>query len=123
ELITSQRCWGVAFDGRALLQAFRDGGAEGYWRQRLAMMEAVTTAAPIPMINFAFAIVLTNVGRLEEALDHVERMIELHIGGCVFLGVDPGLSALHGQRRFEAALKRIGVPLRQTASAAHTAST
>ena len=123
ELISRQRYWGVTFDGRALLEAFRQGGPQGYWRKRLEMMETVTTAAPAPMINFAFAIVLHNVGRIDEAIDHVERMVELHIGGCVFLGVDPGLRSLHGRPRFEAALKRIGVPLRQTASAAHTTST
>ncbi len=123
ELISHQRYWGVTFDGRALLEAFRQGGPQGYWRKRLEMMETVTTAAPAPMINFAFAIVLHNVGRIDEAIDHVERMVELHIGGCVFLGVDPGLRSLHGRPRFEAALKRIGVPLRQTASAAHTTST
>ena len=123
ELITQQRCWGVAFDGRALAEAFRSGGATGYWRKRLELMESVATAAPAPMINFAFAIVLHNVGRFDDALDHVERMVDLHIGGCVFLGVDPGLRALHGQPRFEAVLKRIGVPLRQKASAAHTTST
>jgi eukaryotic-like serine/threonine-protein kinase len=123
ELISQQRCWGVAFDGKALADAFRDGGGDGYWRKRLELMELVASAAPAPMINFAFAIVLQNVGRFEEALDHVERMVDLHVGGCVFLGVDPGLRGLHGQPRFEAALKRIGVPLRQTASAAHTAST
>ena len=123
ELISHQRYWGVTFDGRTLLEAFRQGGPQGYWGKRLEMMETVTTAAPAPMINFAFAIVLHNVGRIDEAIDHVERMVELHIGGCVFLGVDPGLRSLHGRPRFEAALKRIGVPLRQTASAAHTTST
>ena len=123
ELISQQRCWGVSFDGKALAEAFRSGGAAGYWRKRLELMESAAAAGPAAMIDFAYAIVLNNVGRFEEALDHVDRMIDLHIGGCVFLGVDPGLRGLHGQPRFDAALKRIGVPLRQTASAAHTAST
>jgi hypothetical protein len=61
------------------------------------------------------------VGQFERAIDHVERMIDLHIGACVFLAVDPGLASLHGHPRFEAALRRVGIPLQQTASATHTA--
>jgi hypothetical protein len=86
-------------------------------------METAAATMPTPGIDFSYAIFLQQVGRFEEALDHVERMIDLHIGGCVFLGVDPALKGLCGHPRYEAALKRVGVPLQRTASAAHTAST
>lgn len=123
ELISQQRCWGITFDGTALLDAYRQSGPRGYWLKRIELMETAAATAPTPAINFVCAIVLHNVGRFDEALDHVERMVDLHLGGCVFLGVDPGLKSLHGHPRFEAALKRVGVPLQQRASAAHTAST
>jgi serine/threonine protein kinase len=123
QLISEQRCWGLSFDGKALLDAYRQGGARAYWLKRVELMKAAAATAPTPGINFSYAIVLQQVGQVEEALDHVERMIDLHIGGCVFLGVDPALKGLCGHPRYEAALKRVGVPLRRTASAAHTAST
>jgi serine/threonine protein kinase len=123
QLISEQRCWGLSFDGKALLDAYRQGGARAYWLKRVELMETAAATMPTPGIDFSYAIVLQQVGRFEEALDHVERMIDLHIGGCVFLGVDPALKGLCGHPRYEAALKRVGVPLRRTASAAHTAST
>jgi eukaryotic-like serine/threonine-protein kinase len=123
ELISQQRCWGVTFDGAALLEAFRRGGPEGYWRKRLEFMESAAVVTPARTIDFAYAIVLHNVGRLDQTLDRIDRLIDLHVGACVFLGVDPALRSLRGNPRFEAALKRVGVPLRRTASAAHIAST
>jgi hypothetical protein len=50
-------------------------------------------------------------------------MADEHTGGCVFLGVDPSLSALRGNPRYEAVLSRVGVAPPRMASAAHTVST
>jgi serine/threonine protein kinase len=120
ELISQQRCWGFMFDGHALLAAYRESGPEGYWLKRFESMKGAALTAT-RTVDFAYALVLSQLGRIEEALDYVDRMIESHLGGCVFLGVDPGLLPLHGHPRFAAALKRVGLPLRQKASAAHTA--
>jgi serine/threonine protein kinase len=122
-LISHQRCWGITFDGKAILDAYLQDGPHGYWLKRLELLEKAAATESTPAINFVYAVVLQNLGRLDEALDHVERMVDRHTGGCVFLGVDPALKSLHGHPRFEAVLKRVGVPLRQTASAAHTTST
>ena len=125
-LISRQSCWGIPLDGKALLDAYHEAGPRGYWLKRLELVDAAaasTATAATPLIEFAYVITLSSLSRFDEAIDHMERMVERHTGGCVFLGVDPFLRALRGQPRFEAVLKRIGVPLRQTASAAHTAST
>jgi hypothetical protein len=60
-------------------------------------------------------------GNLERALYHVKRMVGSHVGGTVFLGVDPCLRPLHTHPRYEALLKRVGIPPR-TAAARRTAS-
>ena len=63
----------------ALLEAFRDGGAQGYWRKRLETMDALGATSPI--IHYPRAIVHRYLGQTEEALHHVERMVENHVGG------------------------------------------
>jgi tetratricopeptide (TPR) repeat protein len=120
-VIAEQPCWGLPLDGPALAEAFRRGGAQEYWRKRLELMEQVV--APPPIIHFVLAVAHQNLGHVDQALDHVERMADEHTGGCVFLGVDPILSSLRGQPRYEAVLNRVGVALPRTASAAHTTST
>ncbi len=121
-IIAQQPCWGLPLDGRAIAAALRENGPEGYWRKRLELMEGLSATAP-PTIHFAQAMVLHNLGEVDQALHHIERMVEEHVGGCVFLGVDPNLAPLRNQPRYQAALRRVGVGPQQTASAAHTAST
>jgi serine/threonine protein kinase/Tfp pilus assembly protein PilF len=121
-VIAQQRCWGLALDGSALAEAFRRGGAQEYWRKRLELMNQVVADAP-PAIHFALAVVHRRLGNVEEALDHLERMVEGRTGGCVFLGVDSAISTLAGHPRYEAILRRIGVAPAQKASAPHTVST
>jgi serine/threonine protein kinase len=118
-LISVQRCWGLELDGAALLDAWRRDGREGYWRRRLEMMYSSTTG-PHPGVHFSFAIVQMELGDRTAALDHLERMVDAHVGGAVFIGVDPTLRRLAGDDRFEAVLRRVGSPM---ASARHTTST
>jgi serine/threonine protein kinase/tetratricopeptide (TPR) repeat protein len=115
-LIGEQRCWGMRLDGAALLEAFHRGGADEYWRTRLAQMPA---ANPSPAVHFGFAICHLQLAQTEAALDHLEKMVDAHVGGSVFIGVDPKLRRLRGNDRYEALLRRVGSPM---ASAPHTAS-
>jgi tetratricopeptide (TPR) repeat protein len=121
-VIAQQRCWGLSLDGHALLDAFRHGGPRGYWEKRLELMEELSTNAP-SVVHYARAIVHRYLDQIDDALHHVERMVDEHIGGCVFLGVDPNLAPLRNQPRYQAVLKRVGVGPQRMASAAHTAST
>jgi eukaryotic-like serine/threonine-protein kinase len=121
-IIELQPCWGLPLDGAALRHAFREGGPKGYWRKRLDLMEAQSATAP-PVIHFARAIVHRHLGDFDEAVNHAERMVDEHLGACVFLGVDSSLVALRDHPRYQALLKRVGVAPQHMASAAHTAST
>jgi serine/threonine-protein kinase len=120
QLASEQRCWGLPLDGAKLLEGFASGGAEGYWRIRLAMMqEAIDKLAP-PAVHYGLAIGHAQLGEIEPALEALEKMVDAHVGGAVFIGVDPTLRRLSGNPRYEAILRRVGSPM---ASAAHTTST
>jgi serine/threonine protein kinase len=115
-LIGEQRCWGMRLDGAALLDAYHRGGADEYWRTRLAQMSAT---GPSASVHFGFAICHLQLGQIEAALDHLEKMVDAHVGGAVFIGVDPTIRQLRGNPRYDALLRRVGSPM---ASAPHTAS-
>jgi hypothetical protein len=111
----------VALDGQALAEAFRAGGPEAYWQKRLELMPDLATLSPLA--HFARAIVHRYLGETDNALHHVECMVDAHLGACVFLAVDSNLAVFRSHPRYQAALRRIGVGPQQMASAAHTAST
>jgi serine/threonine protein kinase len=117
-LIAGQRAWGMRLDGRALAEAYRSGGKEGFWRKRLEMLQQVESGSPTS-IAFGLAIIQTQLGDHEKAIDELERMERAHLGSIAFVGVDPCLVALRGHPRYEALLKRVGSPM---ASAPHTVS-
>jgi serine/threonine protein kinase/tetratricopeptide (TPR) repeat protein len=113
-------CFGVALDGDALLRAFRAGGAMAYWEERLVQQERAAAKLP-PLSHYGFAVIYSQLGRLEEAVQHLEVLVTMHHGAPVFFAVDPGLLPLHGHAAYEALLTRIGVPRPTTASVPHTA--
>ena len=121
-IVAQQRCWGIQFDGEALAAAWREGGADAYWRARLAMLEELGPEAPAA-VHFARAVACHHLGDRDGAIRQGARMVEAHVGGCVFIAVDPCLAALAGDPRYEALIRRVGVPLQRTASAPHTVST
>ena len=104
--------YGLQLDGAALLDAYRRGGAEAYWRARLVQMRALN---PTVFANFAFALAHIQLGEYDRALDYLEEMVEAHAGGCVFIGVEQVMTRMRGLPRYDALLKRIGAPQPQTA--------
>ena len=108
-LVSDQRSWGMRLDGTALLEAYHKDGADGYWRTRLAQMEA--SEPIVPAMYFGFAICHVKLGQTDEAVRRLEAMVDHHVGGAVFIGVDPTLRELRGHARYEALLKRVGSPM------------
>ena len=107
-LAMTSSCFGVPLDGEALLRAWQERGAPGYWAERLAALDRATL--PPSLIHYNYGTVLALAGRSSEALDHLEQLVDLHHGGPIFFGVDPALGRLAGNPRFEALLNRIGAP-------------
>jgi serine/threonine protein kinase len=118
----NSRCFGVPVDGKALLAAYRADGPRGYWLERLAELDR---GAPMAheLIHLSYAYVLGQLGRLEAAVEHLTKLVELRHGSAVLFAVDPALGPLRGRADFEALMTRIGAPRPPTVSAARTAST
>ena len=91
QLASEQRCWGLTLDGAKLRDAFHAGGAQGYWRSRLEMMQEALAGVTVPAVNFALAITHLQLGEIDPALDALDGMVDAHVGGAVFIGVDPTL--------------------------------
>jgi eukaryotic-like serine/threonine-protein kinase len=116
-VIAQQRCFGMPLDAEQLLQALRTGGPRAYWQKRLELMDG---AGAGPHVYFAYAIIHKLLGNDEKAMDYLEKMVEAHVGGVVFIGIDPVLSGLRGNRRYDALTRRTGLPM---ALAPHTTLT
>ena len=114
-------CFGVPVDGQALLSAWRSGGAQAYWLERLAALDRAAPTAT-PMIHFNYACVLIRLGRADEAMAHLTALADGQQGSVIFLAVDPSLAPLRERADFDALLTRIGVPRPPRASAPHRAS-
>ena len=116
-VMSSQRCWGMSLDGTQMLEAFRAGGREAYYRKRLELMDANGAR---PHLYFGYAIAHRLLGEDDKAIDYLERMVDAHVGGVVFIGVDSTLGTLSGHPRYDAVVKRAGLP---TVSTRRTALT
>ena len=56
------------------------------------------------------ATVYMGLGKREETLTWLERAAELRSGWMIYLAIDPTFKPLHAEPRFQALLKRIGLP-------------
>ena len=119
QIATEQPCYGVRLDGNALLEAYRQGGPEAYWRMRLAALDGVAALAS-PVIHYAYAIIYARLGDREKAFDHLDRLVSAKTGNAVFAAADPWLRSLWSDPRYQAIIRKLGVP---TASAPHTVPT
>jgi serine/threonine protein kinase/Flp pilus assembly protein TadD len=117
----NSRCFEVPIDGEALLAGYRRAGARGYWEERLAEMDKVVATAR-PLIHVGYGVVLSQLGRLDEAVEHLQTLVDRHRGGAVFLAADPALAPLRGYPAYEELLTRVGVPRQPMASARRTTS-
>jgi hypothetical protein len=109
EIMARQPCWQLTFDADAMRQALNSGGASAMYREQLEQMYRMPGLPP--SLGFIFAIVHTKLGERERAIDHLERMVEAHVGGVVFIGIDPTLATLRGDARYDALIARAGMPV------------
>jgi tetratricopeptide (TPR) repeat protein len=65
---------------------------------------------------FVLAIAHLGAGDPDAALDHLERAVDEQSPSTVLLAVDPRLDRLHGHPRFEALIRRTGIPARAAGS-------
>ena len=49
------------------------------------------------------------LGRDDEAIDSLQRCINMRAGMCAFMNIDPNLESLHDHPRFAALVDQIGI--------------
>jgi Flp pilus assembly protein TadD len=74
----------------------------------LAELQAIADRANVSAVDFAF--VQLGLGHVDDALAAMERAVDQRASEVVYFMVDPDFEALRVLPRFEALLKRIGLP-------------
>jgi serine/threonine protein kinase len=70
--------------------------------------------------DVAIKVMAEHIARDPDMLDRLEKLVDAKAGVVVFIAVDPCLQGLRGNPRYEALVRRVGVP---TVSTPHTVST
>jgi len=96
--------------GEALRQAFRAGGARGYWKQALELSVAKENPPEAYVDRYGLAILHARLGEKEKALSFLEKADAEHELAMTEAGVEPGFDTLRSDPNFAAVLKHIGLP-------------
>jgi serine/threonine protein kinase len=111
-------CFGVKADEGELIQAYRTGGPEAYWRKRLELLDSAPDRPGL--LDFGYAVIYARLNEPDLALNHLERMVDLKTGGAVFIAVNPYVKRFRDHPRFKRLMERVGTPM---VSAPHTVPT
>ena len=96
-------CFGVKADANQLIEAYRTGGPEAYWRKRLEVLDSAPDRSGLR--DFGYAVIYARLGEADKAIDHLERMVDhegwrrcVHRGGSVCQTVQrpPAIQAADG---------------------------
>jgi TolB-like protein/DNA-binding winged helix-turn-helix (wHTH) protein len=98
----------VPKSGAALEAAFQHGGAKGAMEWRLAHWKKLQAKDYIPPL--AFAGTTARLGRKQETLHYLEQAYAEHVPWLVFIQSDPDFDGLHSDPRYQAIVKKIGLP-------------
>jgi tetratricopeptide (TPR) repeat protein len=90
-----------------LLEAYRTGGADAYWRARLALF---ADWACVPVLPWLRAELHARLREAEPMFAALHEAVAMHLGPCVFLKVDPHFEEWRSDPRFEALVQRVGIP-------------
>jgi serine/threonine-protein kinase len=107
-IMKRQPCWGLPADPEALIRAIRAEGPAGYWRTRLDLLLPLAET-PSGNREYQIALALGFLGRLDEAIEGLQRCIGLRAGMCVFLKIDPNLKAVRPHPGFAALVDQVGI--------------
>lgn len=88
--------------------AFRTGGAEGFWKARLAYRIEQTKAGNVSALAIAECYVALN--RHEEAIDWLEKGFKDRIPQIIHIKTDPRFAPLLQNPRFQKLTRAIGLP-------------
>jgi serine/threonine protein kinase/tetratricopeptide (TPR) repeat protein len=102
----------IAGDPPDLANTLRAGwekdGRAGFLRAKLGAIEGGVGIFGSPAIEAAA--ILLDLGEPEAALDRLTAACDAHVSGVVLMGADRCFRTLHGHPRFNALLRRVGLP-------------
>ena len=112
-------CFGVKADANQLIEAYRTGGPEAYWRKRLEVLDSARRSIGTPRLRICRDLRAAGRGRRSHRSPRAHGRYEgwrrrVHRGGSVCA------SGSRDHPRFKRLMERVGTP---TASAPHTVST
>ena len=90
------------------LSAFRTGGPNGYWQKNLQATLREQELGGAGTLDLATA--YARVGDKEKSLEWLQRAYEERNGDITLVNSYPDYKCLHGDPRFSALLKRMGLP-------------
>jgi hypothetical protein len=88
--------------------AYRNGGNRSVQEWRLAQLKQVARKQYVSPLEFASA--YARLGQNYEAFQWLEKAYDDHVPKLVRIQQDPDLNSLHSDPRFQALVKRIGLP-------------
>jgi hypothetical protein len=88
--------------------AYTDGGNRGVQEWRLAYLKQVARKQYVSPLEFAFA--YARLGQEDEVFQWLEKAYDDHVPLLVRIQQDTDLNSLHGDSRYQALVKRIGLP-------------
>jgi serine/threonine protein kinase len=93
-------------------RAYATSGPKGYWQAVLDFMLGMThgNAAESSAMNVGLAYVYAHLGDHERALAHLESAYASRSGDMLYLKVEPSFDPLHDEPRFQALVRRVGIP-------------
>ncbi len=93
----------------AMRDATERGGIAGFWRQRVARLEAGMTDDDCERRAWPLAVALVHHGQSDRAIDWLERAANRRTDLLVFAAVHPAFRPLRADPRFESVLRRVGL--------------
>jgi TolB-like protein/DNA-binding winged helix-turn-helix (wHTH) protein/Tfp pilus assembly protein PilF len=91
-----------------VLIAYRKGGNRGAQEWRLAYLKQMARKQYVSPLEFAFA--YARLGQHDEVFHWLEKAYDDHVPLLVRIQQDSDLNSLHGDPRYQALVKRIGLP-------------
>jgi serine/threonine protein kinase/tetratricopeptide (TPR) repeat protein len=92
----------------AVRRAYVQSGPKGYWQAVLAYLQGQGQGAGT--LDVALAYLYTRLDDHARALTNLEHAYSIRSGDMLYLKVEPGFDALHDEPRFQALVRRVGIP-------------
>lgn len=96
-------------NNRALLEAFRAGGAQGYWKKEFELSQKEDGPPETYRGSYGAAILYARMGEKEKALDALDNALQERVVAITEIGVEPALDPLRGEVRFQRLLEKVGL--------------